>query len=218
MRTLSLAFRIDPCGDCHLSASSSPTNEDEMSRSYRVSVRECVNRVIRAEDRVSTDLEILEILPAEQMAGLLGDELEKRGYRREGDLLVKEEDGVVISIDAKAGTVTVSSEASEQAKIEGERHGRAYDDVSGHADQVRSGLRQELQRDMEKKAEEKTSQLQSKVTSQLEDKLGDLRKELDQVVNKVTGEALKRKAASLGTIKEVSEDQQSGSLTIVVEV
>ena len=47
-----------------------------MSRSYRVSVRECVNRVIRAEDRISTQLEILEILPAEQMAGLLADELE----------------------------------------------------------------------------------------------------------------------------------------------
>jgi len=189
-----------------------------MSRSYRVSVRECVNRVIRAEDRVSTDLEILEILPAEQMAGLLGDELEKRGYRREGDLLVKEEDGVVISIDAKEGKVTVSSEASESAKIEGERHGRAYDDVSGHVDQVRQGLRQELQRDIEKKTDEKTSQLQSKVTEQLEGKLGDLRQELDQVVNRVTAEALKRKAASLGTIKEVSEDQQSGSLTIVVEV
>ena len=47
-----------------------------MSRSYRVSVRECVNRVIRAEDRISTQLEILDILPAEQMAGLLADELE----------------------------------------------------------------------------------------------------------------------------------------------
>ena len=42
-----------------------------MSRSYRISVRECVNRVIRAEDRVSTNLEMLEVLPPEQMAGLL---------------------------------------------------------------------------------------------------------------------------------------------------
>jgi hypothetical protein len=68
-----------------------------MSRSYRISVRECVNRVIKAEDRVSTQLEVLEILPPEQMAGLLSDALEKEGYRREGNLLVKEEDGVVIS-------------------------------------------------------------------------------------------------------------------------
>lgn len=189
-----------------------------MSRSYRISVRECVNKVIKAEDRVSTQLEILEILPQEQMAGLLSDELEKGGFRREGNLLVKEEDGVVVSVDAETGTVTVSSEASKSAKVESERHGRAYDDIGPHASQVRENLRQEAQRDIEKKAGDETEKLQSKVTDQLQGKLGDLRQELDRVVNKVTAEALKRKAASLGQIKEMTEDPQSGSLTIVVEV
>jgi len=189
-----------------------------MSRSYRVSVRECVNKVIKAEDRVSTQLEILEILPREQMGGLLADELEKGGFRREGNLLVKEEEGVVVSIDAETGEVTVSSQASESTKVEGERHGRAYDDIGPHAGQVRENLRQELQKDLEKKVEEKTSSLQSKVTDKLEGKLGDLRRELDQAVNRVTAEALKRKASSMGQIKEMTEDPQSGSLTIVVEV
>src|SRR4051812_4107698 len=189
-----------------------------MSRSYRVSVRECVNKVIKAEDRVSTELEILEILPQEQMSGLLADELEKGGFRRDGNLLVKEEDGVVVSVDTETGVVTVSSEASESTKVEGERHGRAYDDIGPHASQVRDGLRQELQKDLEKKVEDKTSSLQGKVTDKLEGKLGDLRQDLDKVVNKVTAEALKRKAASMGQIKEITEDQQSGSLTIVVEV
>ena len=45
-----------------------------------------------------------------------------------------------------------------------------------------------------------------------------MRKELDQVVNRVTAEALKKKAAQMGRIKEVSEDKASGSLKIVVEV
>ncbi len=189
-----------------------------MSRSYRISVRECVNRVIKAEDSISTQLEILEILPPEQMAGLLGDALEKEGYRREGNLLVKEEDGVVISIDAQTGEVTVSAQASEATKVEGELHGRAYDDVGPHASQVRENLRQELQRSLDKKVDEKTGSLQAQVTDQLEGKLGDLRQELDQVVNQVTAEALKRKAASMGQIKEITEDPQSGSMTIVVEV
>jgi hypothetical protein len=189
-----------------------------MSRSYRISVRECVNRVIKAEDRVSTQLEILEILPPEQMAGLLADELERGGYRREGNLLVKEVDGVTVSIDAEKGEVTVSAEAAEAAKVEGELHGRAYDDVGPHAGQVRENLREELKRKLEKNVEDKTGALQSKVTDRLEGQLGDLRRELDQVVNRVTAEALKRKAASLGQIKEMTEDPQSGSLTIVVEV
>jgi hypothetical protein len=189
-----------------------------MSRSYRISVRECVNRVIKAEDRISTQLEILEVLPEDQMADLLGRALENDGYRREGNLLVKEEDGVVVSVDAKTGEVTVSAQASEGAKVEGERVGRAYDDIGPHAGQVRDNLRQELQRDLEKKVADKTQELQSKVTDKLEGKLGDLRQELDRVVNRVTAEALKRKAASMGQIKEMSEDPQSGSLTIVVEV
>jgi hypothetical protein len=189
-----------------------------MSRSYRISVRECVNRVIKAEDKVSTQLEILEILPPEVMGRMLADELERRGYRREGDELVKEEDGVVISIDSRTGEVTVSAEAAESTKVEGEMHGRAYDDVGPHASQVRENLRQELQKSLEKKVQDKTGALQSKVTDQLEGKLGDLKSELDQVVNKVTAEALKEKARSMGQIKQMTEDETTGSLTIVVEV
>ena len=189
-----------------------------MSRSYRISVRECSNRVIKAEDSISTSLEILEILPPERMAGMLADELEKRGYRRDGDQLVKEEDGVVITADARTGEVTISSQASEATRVEGELSGRAYDDVGPHAGQVREGLREQLQKNLEKKIEEKTGALQSQVTDALENKLADIRQELDQVVNRVTAEALKRKAASLGQIKEMTEDEQTGSLTIVVEV
>jgi hypothetical protein len=189
-----------------------------MSRSYRISVRECINRTISAEDRVCTQLEILEVLPPEQMAGLLADELAKRGFERNGTTMTRAEDGVVITVDTETGTVTVSAEAAENTRVEGERQGRAYDDVGPHASQVRENLRQETIRDLEKKVQEKTSELQGKVTDRLESKLGDLRQELDQAVNRVTAEALKRKAASLGQIKELTEDPQTGSMTIVVEV
>ena len=189
-----------------------------MSRSYRISVRESVSKVIKAEDKVSTQLELLEILGPEQMAGLLAAELAQHGFEEKDGQMVREEDGVKIAVETCTGTVSVSTESAESTKVEGERHGRAYDDVGPHASQVREGLRQEVKRDLEKKVEEKTGALQSKVTDKLEAQLGDLRQELDQVVNKVTAEALKRKAASLGQIKEMTEDPQSGSLTIVVEV
>ncbi len=56
------------------------------------------------------------------------------------------------------------------------------------------------------------------MTDRLEGRLADLKTELDQAVNRVTAEALKRKAASMGRIKEIADDPESGSLTIVVEV
>jgi hypothetical protein len=129
-----------------------------MSRSYRISVRESVNRTIKAEDKVQTQLEVLEVLPSEQMAGLLSDELKKKGFEeKDGQLVRTEKDGVVVSVDPNKGTVTVSAEASEATKVEGERHGRAYDDVGPHASQVRESLRKELSGDLEKKVKERAT-------------------------------------------------------------
>jgi hypothetical protein len=189
-----------------------------MSRSYRISVKECLDRVIRAEDRVSTQLEILEVLPPEQMAGLLSDELERRGFQREGGALVRKEKGVTITVEPESGTVTVTAEGADRVQVEAVKEGRAYDDAGPNASKVREALRQEAQRDLEKKAEDKAGALQSQVTDKLEAKLGEVRQELDQAVNRVTAEALKRKAAQMGQIKELTEDPQTGSLTIVVEV
>jgi hypothetical protein len=189
-----------------------------MSRSYRVSVKESVRRTIRAEDRVSTCLEILEVLPPEQMAGLLRDELERRGFEQHGKVLVRREEGVTISVDPETGTVTVAVAQSEQVSVEAEKHGRAFDDAGPNATHIKQQLRGELKQELEKKVDQQKETLQSKVTDKLEGRLSDLRQELDQVVNRVTAEALKRKAAQLGQIKEMTEDPQAGSLTIVVEV
>jgi hypothetical protein len=189
-----------------------------MSRAYRISVRETLNRVIRAEDHVSTQLELLEILPCEVMAELLRAELEKRGFRSEGEELVREQDGVVVTIDPRTGTVTVHAEAEEEVSLEGERIGYAADQGGRHAKQVREDTRKELHKELEGKAGHKREKLQSQVTDRLEAQLGDIRQELNQAVNRVTAEALKQKAAQLGQIKEMTEDPQSGSMTIVLEV
>jgi hypothetical protein len=190
-----------------------------MSRSYRVSVKESVRRTIRAEDRVSTCLEILEVLPPEQMAGLLRDELERRGFEKKGEVLVRrEDDGVTITVDPETGSVTVAAAEAAQVSVEAEKHGRAFDDVGPNATRVKQQLRGELKQELDQQVDQKQEALQSKVTDKLEGRLSDLRQELDQVVNRVTAEALKRKAAQLGQIKEMTEDPQAGSLTIVVEV
>ncbi|HEY7329737.1 MAG TPA: hypothetical protein VH592_19035 [Gemmataceae bacterium] len=189
-----------------------------MSRAYRVSVRETRSRVIRAEDHVSTQLEILEVLPPEQMAGLLADELKRRGFERDGTRLTRKQSGVTVTVETITSTVTVAAEASEETTIQAERTDRAYDDVGPHAKVVRENLKKQLEKDIERKVSEKTAGLQTKVTDRLERELNDVRQELDEVIHHVTAEALKRKAAQMGQIKEMTEDPQAGSLTIVVEV
>jgi hypothetical protein len=190
-----------------------------MSRVYRIKVRESLRRVLRASDHVRTELEMLEILPPEQMAQLLAEELAQRGFEKKGKTLVRRDQGVIIEVEPATGTVTVKAEAEEKLDLEVSR------DVIGDADlgralkkETRDEAKKKLQSDLEKTAAKKSEQLQRQVTERLEGKLHDLRQELDQAVNRVTAEALKRKAAQMGQIKEMTEDPQSGSLTIVLEV
>jgi hypothetical protein len=189
-----------------------------MSRAYRIAIKERQDRTIRAEDHVSTELEILEVLPCEQMADLLAEELARRGFERRGEIMVRRQGDVTVEVDVHSGTVTVRSEASEETTLEAKREGGAYDQSGPHAKKVASDLREQAKKDIEKKVGEKTRELQTQVTDRLEGELGDLRQELDRVVNRVTAEALKLKAAQLGQIKEMTEDPEAGSLTIVVEV
>ena len=189
-----------------------------MSRAYRLKVRESLRRVIRAHDRVSTQLELLEVLPPEQMAQLLREELKQRGFEEKDGTLVRKQKGITITVNPTTGEVSVEAEAAQDAALEMEQDGRAYDDMGPNAKAVRKQLSEQLRKDLEKQAARKEAELQSEVTDRLERELGDLRRELDQAVNRVTAEALKQKAAQLGQIKEMTEDAQTGSLTIVVEV
>jgi nucleotide-binding universal stress UspA family protein len=189
-----------------------------MSRAYRIKVRESLRRTLRAHDRVSTQLELLEILPAEQMAQLLAEELKRRGFEDRRGALLRTARGVTVSVDPQSGTVTVDAKGAHEAALEGEKTGRAFDDFGPDAQQVEKQIREQLLRDLEKQAAKASAELQAEVTDRLERELGELRRELDQAVNRVTAEALKQKAAQLGRIKELTEDPQTGSLTIVVEV
>src|SRR5262245_49723192 len=99
-----------------------------MSRAYRIRVRETLTRDLTAEDRITTHLEILEILPPESMAELLREELKNRGFEeKDGQLVRKEKDGITVTVNPADGTVTVSSESKEHVQLEGQREDRAYD-------------------------------------------------------------------------------------------
>jgi hypothetical protein len=189
-----------------------------MSRAYRISVSESQNRVVRAEDHVSTHLELIEVLPCDQMSALLAEELKKQGFEEKDGQLVRKDEEVNIAVNPDTGEVTVSSQGSQKVKLSTTRDGRSYDQAGTNAKAVKEELKKEAQKDLDRQADQKTADLQTKVTDRLEGHLGDVRAELDQVVNRVTAAALKQKAAQLGQIKEITEDAQSGSLTIVVEV
>src|SRR5260370_10183031 len=132
-----------------------------MSRAYRIRVSESIHRVLRAGDRVSTRLEILEVLPPEQISALLAQELESRGYQRAGDELVRKTDGVTVTVDVSTGTVTVAAQACEEVELEGIREARAYDEDGRHAREPREALRRQVHGDIDRHAAEQETARQT---------------------------------------------------------
>ncbi len=190
-----------------------------MSRAYRIKVKESARHVIRAGDHVSTSLEVLEILPPERTAELLAAELRRRGFTQRGSVLSRAVgDGVVVEVDVATSTVTVKVEEEQKVILEGEKQGWTAAATGEGPERDRELLRQEVLKDLQRQAAQKEIELQKKLTDRLEGKLGDIRRELDQAANRVAAEALKEKAASMGQIKELTEDPETGSLTIVLEV
>jgi hypothetical protein len=189
-----------------------------MSRAYRIRVREQLKRILHAGDRVSTRLELLEILAPDEMTSLLAEELERRGFKRQEKALTRRQGEVTVTIEPESATVTVQAEISEQVKLRGEKVGQGYEDIGPSTRQAKAALREQLRSELEHEAKQRSAELATRVANQLEGQLIDLRGELDQIVNRVTAEALKRKAGRLGRIKEMTEDQETGSLTIVLEV
>src|SRR5580700_4946549 len=104
-----------------------------MSRAYRISVSESQNRVVRAEDRVSTHLELIEVLPCDQMSALLAEELKKQGFEEKDGQLVRKDQDVNVRVNPDTGEVSVSAEASQKVQLTTTREGRAYDDAGPNA-------------------------------------------------------------------------------------
>ena len=188
-----------------------------MSRSYRISVSETLRRHVKVEDGVQTQMELLAILPVQRMAELLAAELEQLGFERDGQLARRtDEDGTEVTVDLEQGTVTVRLAAEADVELERKRTGSVYDrKQQAGAEQQ---LRRQLREDLERQADARQEELREEVTQQLERKLRDIQQAIDKAVNRASASALKEKAAQLGEIEEISEDTETGSLTIRVRV
>jgi FtsH ternary system domain X5 len=187
-----------------------------VSRAYRVTVKGSVHRVVHVEDGVCTSLELLPILPAERTAEMLAAELARRGFTRKNGVASRTgEDGVIVEVELATGAVSVKAEATANIAIETQQTERIAEEV---LEKGRKQAQQRVEARAESEAKAAETKAREEVTARLEKKLGDLRRELDSVTARVTADALKEKARQLGEIEEMSEDAETGELTIKVRL
>jgi len=190
-----------------------------MSRAYRISVTESLSREIVASDEVRSRLELLAILPPDETAALLRVELAGRGFEEQLDgTMLRKSQAIDVSVDPCNGEISVRIEAKQATVAQQSQSGVGFDDQGPSAENAEATLRRQLRKNLEQKLDRNEAKLQSEATRELESHLIELQPELGAIVNKVTRDALKIKATRLGSVTQILEDEQTGSLTITVEV
>ena len=190
-----------------------------MSRAYRISLNDSDTRCLKAGDEIGTQLEILEILPPEDMAALLKQELAKRGFvEQDNGTMTRSAGTVTVTADPCSGEIAVKAQAEETVSQEAKREASGFNDVGPNENSLRDRVKEQLKQDLDKKFEQEQSRLQNEATERLEKHLQEIQPEISEIVNKITRDALKQKASQMGAVKEIYEDPETGSLTIKVEV
>ncbi|HVW02480.1 MAG TPA: hypothetical protein VHB77_19145 [Planctomycetaceae bacterium] len=190
-----------------------------MSRAYRIRVSESLQKELRAGDSAHRDIELLPILPCDEMTAMLVDELIARGFQWEGAQLVRIRDDMTVRIDPEQGRVSVHAELKLDLDLQAKGVGYADEDAGEQGRrESEEHLRRRVQTELARQAAARAEELTCEATERLAAEIKGIVAELDQAVNRVTIAALKRKAAQLGTIKRLTEDPLTGSMTIVLEV
>lgn len=187
-----------------------------MSQTYTLELAQ-VEVVASGCDSITTKLSSLSVLPDTEMRECLGKVLAESGYelvdQGEGRM-ARNVDGCRMEIhpDTLEVRVTVEREVAQEEVVRvkvrsyGPDQKRQQDRVENLAKAVQ-GKQQQLSAEMSREA-----------TAELAKALPAARREIDAVNHRWLSEALKRKAAQIGEVQRIEENDAERTLTISIKV
>lgn len=189
-----------------------------MSYPYRVRVSKTVEENVNAKDKVTNTLKIDNILDDEEMKELLKAALEKRGFKEgdDGQWVREKEDGERQVVDLETMQVTTSVEKEDSItkektlEVVGDAYAAAEREVQ--REQRKREAEERLDRTLkitDDEISDKQQELIKVIGEQLQEGAEARNRELLEVVAEVQAEALKKKAATLGTVMSVDERTSS---------
>jgi len=193
-----------------------------MSQCYRVQLQESISRRVDGSDSISYPIELTEILPADEMKDILRGVLTEAGWEADKDnpdqFTITGTEGEIITIDLEEMEVTAELTDEKEVSTEvtaGARSGRSQ----GHAEHL---AKSELQQKAEAAGDSIEESARRELRQQLRDKLAKSEDErmrtLNEVLQRVYAESLKRKAGQLGDIMEVQESTDDDNYELVIRV
>lgn len=185
-----------------------------MSISYRVSLKVC--EVVSADDKTVHQLDLRDVLPEDEMKDLLRARLLEQGFEEQEDgKLVREDDsGETVTVDL--ATLELTAELELDSEVKGKVD--SWADTESRAASKRQA-EAKAQRQADALLERGQKEAQSKVSSQLAKGESARLEEMNQVLQDVYSEALKRKARRLGDVVEEYEGTNAaGEYELVIKI
>jgi len=193
-----------------------------MSQVYHVKLKESVSETFSVSDHVKHKLSLTPILPEGEMLELLKQQLLDAGYTEEaGALTLENERGEHVSVDLEALEATVTLSRSREVKEELTATASYENDRGPGREAAEQRAADELAKklsDHKVKGERVTQALTQDVINALSEHREAQQAELNQVLQRVYTESLKRKASQLGDVLEVTESTVDGQYELVIKI
>lgn len=191
-----------------------------MSQLYHIQLKASVSETYDLSDKIVHKLEMTEILPKEEMVELLKQQLQERGFAEtEPNIWTKQgDDGEHISLNLDTMELSTEIEQQKELSTEVEVTGRAWDSKSAARKDAQSQL-QNAQENARDQLDSQRQKLQRELTEDLEK--GETRRlrEVNEILQQVYADSLKRKARQLGDIMEIHEGTSAqGEYELVIRV
>ncbi len=190
-----------------------------MSQSYRVKVKESVTETIQNELKSKRKINMLPLMPAEQMGQMLGNKLLQKGWAQDEDCVTTVLDGFELKFNPKTQTLDIVLIQVEEVvrEVDGliDVYDGNYDEARANSiasDVAKSNLRGEIRSYQQKK--------QRALQDQWKEQMPEVHKKVEELLEDALlsthQEALRQKASGLGEV--VSEVEDNGDLVIRVKV
>ena len=193
-----------------------------MSQCFRVQLKESISRRVDSSDSVSYPIELTEILPAEEMKDIMRNVLLEAGWVEDTD-----NPGKFTNIGSAGETITVDLDDMEvTAELSDEKE--VSTEVSSSVQRGRSQQEADrlAQQDLAQKSEAAGDTIEEAARRHLRDELrnklanseDDRMRTLNELLQRVYAESLKRKAGQLGDVLEVQESTGDDNYELVIRV
>lgn len=190
-----------------------------MSQLYKIQLKTSVSESFTLNDAIVHRLDLTSILPQEEMVDILKGVLTQEGFveQEDGTYTAQGADGEVIVFDLDELHVSAQLEEEKSLQTDVVVQGQAWDSRSEARHNAQAQLR-DAKDAAKSQLETESKKLQKELSQKLADGESARVRQMNEILQQVYAESLKRKAGQLGDIMGIKESTHEGQYELVIHI